>query len=321
MKKIFTTTLLALIALSSFAATKRIAYVSDTTRIRDAVVRNALTNAGYTIVNVLGSLDTASVRAACQADTIDMVLVAEPVGSTATGMLGLEGVKKPLLNMKAFAYKKATKAWSWAATQLWNDSTIKSIDVVSGQSSHSIFTGLGSSISVLDSVISSKGLEYVNFTSATLQSGTLTQLATLTGTSKPSIFEIAAGSTVKDLTTSKTYTIPQKFINFGINTLSQKRITANGAKLIVNICDYLTTTTPTNIKTISSESAFKAIASAGSLSVQVPTSGTVKVISISGALVAQKVVSSEASFSLPQGTYVVQYTSGASTTAKTVIVK
>jgi len=81
MKKIFTTTLLALIALSSFAATKRIAYVSDTTRIRDAVVRNALTNAGYTIVNVLGSLDTASVRAACQADTIDMVLVAEPVGS------------------------------------------------------------------------------------------------------------------------------------------------------------------------------------------------------------------------------------------------
>ncbi|MDR3705883.1 MAG: T9SS type A sorting domain-containing protein [Paludibacteraceae bacterium] len=324
MKKIFTTTLLVLITLTSFATTKKIAYVSTATpKVNgDSLIRKELAKT-YTIVDVnAATQDTATVRAACQADSIDMVLVAEPLSSTATGILGIQGVKKPVLNMKVFAYKKAAAAWSWSSSTLWGeDAAALTMTIASGESSHAIFTGLTSPISIISQVGTSKGIDYANITQSLLTAGTLTQLSTITGGTNTCILEIAAGSTMLNVTTSKSFSFPKTYIQFGINTLSQGYLTSDGLKLLVNICNYLTTSTPTNIKTVSSESAFKVISSAGSLSVQVPASGTVKVISISGALVAQKVVSSEASFSLPQGTYVVQYISESTTTAKTVIVK
>jgi hypothetical protein len=322
MKKIFTTTLLVLIALSSFATTKKIAYVSTATPKTngDSLIRRELAKT-YIIVDVnAATQDTATVRAACQADSIDMVLIAEPLStSTCKGLLGTQGVKKPVLNMKVYAYKASATTLSWSSTSMWGDDG--SALSITTTSSHAIFTGLTSPISILTKVGSSKGIDYANITQSLLTAGTLTQLSTITGGTNTCILEIAPGSTMLNVTTSKSFSFPKTFIQFGINTLSQGYLTSDGLKLIVNICDYLTTSTPTNVNTVSATSAFKVITSTGALSVQVPTPGTVKIISVSGALVAQKTVSSETSFSLPQGTYIVQYVSGATTTAKTVIVK
>lgn len=310
MKKIFT--LIAFATLTLTASAKTIAYVSDTTRVRDAAIRAELAKT-YTIVDVLGT--STGTKALCEASNIDMVLIAEPVGSAAAGMAELEGVNKPVLMMKVFSYKSAV--WNWSATTVWGeDAAALTIEITAGQENHKIFTGLTSPISTITAVTSSKGIDYANFTPNLLTSGTITGLSKV-GTNT-CIFEISAGSVIG---TPGNITIPQKFINFGINTLSQKSITADGLKLIVNICDYLTDGTTTEVKSQKAESKLKIVTGAGVLTVSSENEGTIEILTINGLAIAKKENVSDASFNLTQGAYIVRQTVGATTSAEIAIVK
>lgn len=127
MKKILTPLFLLALALfstASFANVKKIAYITNAaTNNGDSLVRKELAKT-YSLVYIdASSLDTASVRAKCEADTIDMVLIAEPLStSSCKGLLGTQGVKKPMLNMKVYAYKSSSTTWSWSSsTSLWGD--------------------------------------------------------------------------------------------------------------------------------------------------------------------------------------------------------
>lgn len=322
MKKIFTLIAFITIALTSFGQ-KKIAYVSAATPtgLGDSLIRKELAKT-YTIVDVSGAQTAAAVKTACEAADIAMVIFAEPLSSTATGVKGMQGVNKPLLNMKVFAYKKASAAWSWASTAFWfEDGSVLTTDIVSAQSSHQIFTGLTSPISILSAVSSSKGLSYTNIPSSFLLSGTQTTLSTITGNANnQSIVEIAAGSTYTDVTTSTTITIPQTYIQFGINTLSQPNITSDGLKLIVNICDYLTKDFTT--KTTESQKQKLGITTTnGVLNVIANADGDIEVFNLSGNLIAKQSKVSSASFKLAQGVYVVHHTSNAAIIAEKVIVK
>jgi hypothetical protein len=327
MKKIFT--LLTILALAfSASAQKKIAYVSTATPAvnGDSLIRKELAKT-YTIVDVNGTGTATAVKAACEAADIAMVILAEPLSSTATGVLGLQGINKPLLNMKVFAYKVNAAAWNWSATTLWGeDPTALTIDVPAGQATHPIYSGLTSPISLLSSVVSTtsgtivgKGIDWANIPSTFLTSGTLTQLSTITGGTNTCILEISAGSTYKT-TTNVTVTVPQTYIQFGINTISQPKITADGLKLVVNICDYLTKDYVVGVKNVK-EIDFTAVAGKGVISVKSPMEGTVEIVNMAGTLLAKQSIVDEVSIAVPQGQYVVRVVSGNTVTAKKVLVK
>lgn len=219
-------------------AKKKIAYVTDpngATYINDTKILPALkADTNLTVTEINGS------QTGIDYSPYDCIVFSEVPGSTAAGVLALRGINKPLLMMKVHAYKVATGAWGWSGTTTAYGENTTETNVVVADKSHPIFTGVnfinGNEVQMLSSVAASKGITYMNpalFTNPA--NGTVTSVATVkNNTTQSSILEMPAGIVIAGTT------VPQNFIQVGINSTSYANVTPDGVKVVLNAVYYLT---------------------------------------------------------------------------------
>ncbi len=212
---------------------KRIAYITDPT---------GATYADDPIKPMLKKCDDLFVWEISSANTdvnladFDMVLISEETPSTAPIIAELEGIAKPVLNMKAHAYKNATGAWGWATKDFGDNTTATSIYVESEYRNHPMFNDITFTNGEVEMVseINTKALTYMNTASFTDRSGLIIDIASVKDEANQiCIFEISSGASIAGVT------IPEKFIQIGLNSSSYANLTEDALSIIRNACYYL----------------------------------------------------------------------------------
>ncbi|MFT3681426.1 MAG: DUF3616 domain-containing protein [Ferruginibacter sp.] len=219
-------------------ARKKIAYVTDpngATYINDTKILPALKADTNLIVTEINGNQTG-----IDYSPYDCIVFSEVPSSTAAGVLALRGINKPFLMMKVHAYKVASGAWGWAgSTTAYGENTTETNIVVSDKS-HPIFTGVnfvnGNEVQMLSSVAASKGITYMNpLLFANPANGTVSSVATVkNNVNQSSILQMPAGTSINGTT------VPQDFIQVGINSSSYANVTSDGVKIVLNAVYYLT---------------------------------------------------------------------------------
>ena len=212
-----------------------VVYVTDTgqaTYANDTVILPGLiSDYEFNVTEVqIGASDLAAQCAAA-----DVVYCAEMPKSDNSGWALLEGFDKPMLFDKVHAYKP--DVWDWASDGYDQDATQTNVAV--SNVSHPIFTGVTyvntNEVQMLSAVSNSKGLTYADPSQfKTVTGGTIVSLANVSGSpSAVSILEVPAGTVINGTT------VPQKFLQIGINGESYGNVTADGLQIIKNALYYL----------------------------------------------------------------------------------
>lgn len=166
----------------------------------------------------------------------DMVVISEVVPSTAPAMKQLMQMEKPTLNMKVHGYKSAQGAWSWATSGFGDNTVQNSVSVNADMTFHPIFKGIplsdGNGLQIL-SVVSGKGLTYMNAESFTDLDGEVKSIAAISGEEQTAILEIEAGAEVNG------NRLQSKMLQIGINSSSYANLTPEAEQLLRNSCFYL----------------------------------------------------------------------------------
>lgn len=219
---------------STFPADKkRIAYITDP---------NGATYADDPIQPMLKAQkdlfvwEIASANSDVNLADFDMVLISEETPSTAPIIAELEGINKPVLNMKVHAYKTAAGAWGWATKDFGDNTTEASIYVESEYRNHQMFRDITFTNGEIQMVseVNTKALTFMNPASFTDKSGLITEIASVKGEeTQICILEIAEGATIGGVT------LKDKFIQIGLNSSSYANLTEDALSVIRNACYYL----------------------------------------------------------------------------------
>ena len=212
---------------------KRIAYITDTT---NAEFKNDK------IYQMLSKTDDLYVRiidannAQADLNAFDMVLISEVSASTAPIMANIEGIAKPVLNMKVHAYKSAEGAWSWAEDGYGDNTTATDLVVESAAQSHPMFKDIDFSNSneiQMVSEVETKALTYMNPESFTNATGDIKSIASVKDENQVCILEIPVGASIAGTK------ISDKFIQIGLNSSSYANLTNDALSIVRNACYYL----------------------------------------------------------------------------------
>lgn len=212
---------------------KRIAYITDTT---NAEFKNDK------IYQMLSKTDDLYVRiidannAQANLNAFDMVLISEVSASTAPIMANIEGIAKPVLNMKVHAYKSAEGAWSWAEDGYGDNTTATDLVVESAAQSHPMFKDIDFSNSneiQIVSEVETKALTYMNPESFTNATGDIKSIASVKDENQVCILEIPVGASIAGTK------ISDKFIQIGLNSSSYANLTNEALSIVRNACYYL----------------------------------------------------------------------------------
>lgn len=212
---------------------KRIAYITDTT---NAEFKNDK------IYQMLSKTDDLYVRiidannAQADLNAFDMVLISEVSASTAPIMANIEGIAKPVLNMKVHAYKSAEGAWSWAEDGYGDNTTATDLVVESAAQSHPMFKDIDFSNSneiQIVSEVETKALTYMNPESFTNATGDIKSIASVKDENQVCILEIPVGASIAGTK------ISDKFIQIGLNSSSYANLTNEALSIVRNACYYL----------------------------------------------------------------------------------
>ncbi len=185
----------------------------------------------------------------------DMVLISEETPSTAPIIAELEGIDKPVLNMKVHAYKNAAGAWGWATKDFGDNTTETSIYVESEYRNHQMFNDINFTNGEIQMVseVNTKALTYMNTASFTDKSGLIIDIASVKDEENQiCIFEIASGATIAGVT------LTEKFIQIGLNSSSFVNLTDDALSIVRNACYYLMgveKSTPTETNTLKASTA------------------------------------------------------------------
>ncbi len=234
---------------------KKIAYITDPASefyANDTKILKALKNdANFTVTEIDATLTGNDFS------TYDLILISEVPGSASAIFPELKGLNKPVVMMKVHAYKGTV--WDFATAGYGQHAT--ATNIVVENLAHPIFRNIQlvntNEIQVLDAVAGGKGLTYMDPTQFLNLTGSATSLAYVKGTATQScVIQIPSGSVVNGTT------IPQNFIQIGINASSFAKVSESGVKLILNACYYQlgesfeTTTNLSNCKGASSFSCY-----------------------------------------------------------------
>ena len=212
---------------------KRIAYITDTT---NAEFKNDK------IYQMLSKTDDLYVRiidannAQADLNAFDMVLISEVSASTAPIMANIEGIAKPVLNMKVHAYKSAEGAWSWAEDGYGDNTTATDLVVELAAQSHPMFKDIDFSNSneiQMVSEVETKVLTYMNPESFTNATGDIKSIASVKDENQVCILEIPVGASIAGTK------ISDKFIQIGLNSSSYANLTNDALSIVRNACYYL----------------------------------------------------------------------------------
>ena len=212
---------------------KRIAYITDTT---NAEFKNDK------IYQMLSKTDDLYVRiidannAQADLNAFDMVLISEVSASTAPIMANIEGIAKPVLNMKVHAYKSAEGAWSWAEDGYGDNTTATDLVVELAAQSHPMFKDIDFSNSneiQMVSEVETKALTYMNPESFTNATGDIKSIASVKDENQVCILEIPVGASIAGTK------ISDKFIQIGLNSSSYANLTNDALSIVRNACYYL----------------------------------------------------------------------------------
>lgn len=227
---------LAFITLFNAEAVKKMAYITDpaqATYANDTKILpmfQADSNFEVTVIT--------ATTAGQDLTGYDLIVIAEPAGSTAAIMASLKGINKPVLNMKVYVYKVNAASWSWSSTNADNPSQ----NVLVKKPNHPIFKGLGltegSTLQLTTSTVTKSISGVTEFLNVV---GTLETLATIkdatTGLDAVAgqlcIMEFPVGASIAGTT------IPQKFIQIGISGTSYALVTAEALTVIKNAAYYV----------------------------------------------------------------------------------
>ncbi|HMP20497.1 MAG TPA: hypothetical protein PKC39_06015 [Ferruginibacter sp.] len=217
---------------------KKIAYVTDPTGAtysNDTRILPAL----YADTNLMVTEINAN-QTGIDYNPYDAVVFSEVPNSVAPGVLALRGINKPLLMMKVHSYRIATGAWGWTSSTTAYGQNTSETNIVVSDTTHPIFKAVnfvnGNEVQVLASVLEAKGLTYMNpafFT--TPVNGTVTSLAAVKNNpTQVSVLQMPAGISIAGIT------VPQDFIQIGINSSSYSTVTADGVQMVLNAIYWLT---------------------------------------------------------------------------------
>ena len=211
---------------------KKIAYITDptdATYVND-IISPMLMNVKEFYVEEIDCNSTTS-----DLSGFDMVLISEITPSTAPIIANLEGINKPILNMKVHAYKTANGAWSWATAGFGDNTTATTIYVDEEFRSHPMFDGIELSDGEIKmvSAVDTKALTFMNPESFTDATGDINAIASVKGEDQVCILEIPVGNSVAGTK------ITEKFIQIGLNSSSFANLTDDALSIIRNACYYL----------------------------------------------------------------------------------
>ena len=271
---------------------KRIAYITDTTNTE---FKNDK------IYQMLGKTDSLYVRiidannAKADLTAFDMVLISEVTASTAPIIANIEGIAKPVLNMKVHSYKTADGAWSWAENGYGDNTTATNLVVESAAQSHPMFKDIdfskGNEIQMV-SEVNTKALTYMNPESFTDAAGNIQSIASVKGEEQVCILEIPVGASVAGTK------ISEKFIQIGLNSSSYANLTNDALSIVRNACYYLmgmNSGLPSNTDTFKSTATGMSIyVSSGILNISFDNDGydktIISVIGITGKIISRETI-------------------------------
>lgn len=211
---------------------KKIAYITDPT---DATYVNDIISPMLMNVKEFYVEEIDCNSATSDLSGFDMVLISEITPSTAPIIANLEGINKPILNMKVHAYKTANGAWSWATAGFGDNTTATTIYVDEEFRSHPMFDGIELSDGEIKmvSAVDTKALTFMNPESFTDVTGDIKTIASVKGEEQVCILEIPVGNSVAGTK------ITEKFIQIGLNSSSFANLTEDALSIICNACYYL----------------------------------------------------------------------------------
>jgi len=307
MKKI-THLVLTFIAISSFAsfsnsvfAQKKIAYITDpvqATYANDTKILPMLkADANFVVTEITATTSGQDLTG------YDLIVLAEPAGSSASMVLACKGINKPVLNMKVFAYKTGTSTWAWATANADIIDNVTATSVIINKPSHPIFTGLtvskGSEVQML-STVAAKNLNGIT-AFANVTNGKIDTLATIKDAlvGQLNMVEVPKGVSVNGTV------INQKFIQIGISGTSYANVSTDGLKIIKNAVYYLTDLL-TKVDNPISENTLKVSQLNNLLTVESAESLELSIFSLSGQRVRQTIGTSISTENLNKGIYFLQ---------------
>lgn len=166
----------------------------------------------------------------------DLILISEVAASADVAVLALEGIAKPVINMKVHAYKST--AWNWTSSTTLPSQSATETNLTVSNVNHPIFKDVtnwinGNEVQMISGVSSLKGLTYMDPTQFSGRLGTINSLAYLKGEpSMVSILQMPSGTRVG------TVTFTRPFIQIGINSNSYENVTDDGISIIKNSIYY-----------------------------------------------------------------------------------
>jgi hypothetical protein len=224
-----------------------------------------------------------------------MVLISEVTASTAPIIANIEGIAKPVLNMKVHSYKTADGAWSWAENGYGDNTTATNLVVESAAQSHPMFKDIdfskGNEIQMV-SEVNTNALTYMNPESFTDAAGNIQSIASVKGEEQVCILEIPVGASVAGTK------ISEKFIQIGLNSSSYANLTNDALSIVRNACYYLmgmNSGLPSNSDTFKSTATGMSIyVSSGILNISFDNDGydkaNISIIGITGKIISQETI-------------------------------
>lgn len=216
------------------ASLKKVAYVTDASAanyVNDTKILPALKADKRLYVSEIDAQ-----QASADLSRYDLVVISEVAASNAPVMAGLEGIGKPVLNLKVHVYKVAEGTWAWAETGYGDNKEVASVSVEEGMLTHPMFKDVsfvnGNEI-VMFSEISTKALTYMNPASFLELEGNIATIAKVKGNEQVNILEIPAGTSVAGNLLTET------FLQIGLNSSSFAYLTDDGVSVVLNACEYL----------------------------------------------------------------------------------
>lgn len=169
----------------------------------------------------------------------DVVVFSEVAGSDDPGVIQLKGIDKPFIMMKVHAYKTASGSWGWANGGYEQSATDTYVSVLNKK--HPIFKDVtwvnDNQIQMLSVAAGGKSITSMDLTQFKNISGTIQSMATIIGQeSQVSIFEAPAGTIIANTT------LPNDFIQIGLNSNSYAFVTEDGISVVKNAILYLSGT-------------------------------------------------------------------------------
>lgn len=284
--------------ISGSATAKKIAYVTTVPATApDTPILNKLQANPDFLVTLVDATSTST-----SLNGFDLVVLSPVPNSASAGLVAIETLDKPRLELKAFQFQSSR--WNWGAAYNFGLSTAtiknKSHEIFKGLT----FTGTNNDELQLFSSVSTNGITGITpwtGSPAVVQLGTVTgnELKANTLLTADCITEVPVGTTMNGTL------VNSRFLMIGVSESSTANLTATATKLIENSCYYLLgMSIPTSVKGVKA-SDFQLLQK--EQEIEVKTDISIKgltLFSASGVKVATSGTNTISTASLPKGIYI-----------------